>query len=264
MSSGDARDLGAADLQPYPDESLDTLLRGRIRLLQSRKGYRTAVDAMALAWFASRIAGELPQPVRRVIDLGAGSGLVAILMARHLRQASVQLIERQPDLAARAERNLRLNSVADRGQICRHDIGEPLPELAPADLLVCNPPYFQLVGRDPPRHPERHAAHCETTASLERFCTIAAELLLPAGAACFVYPDQGRQRLVAALQASGLTDVTAHRLFHRAGDERPVRVLTCAKRGETAEREGEPLHLHPAQARDDTYESSIETFLGTL
>lgn len=248
------------DLQPQPDESLDTLLRGRIRLLQSKKGYRTSVDAMALAWFACL---EPPAPTR-VLDLGAGSGLVSILIARHLAHATVLLLERQPDLARRAERNLRLNAVHHRTQVLLHDLALPLPTLAPFDLVVSNPPYYLLKGRDPPRHPERHAAHCETTATLEQFCLAAAGVLQPHGTVCFVYPLEGTERLVRALQQAGLTDVETCPLLHREGDPAPIRVLARARRGVTAVRKGAPVALHPHGARDEVYTAEIEGFLLSL
>jgi tRNA1Val (adenine37-N6)-methyltransferase len=248
------------ELEAREDESLDTLLRGRIRLLQSKKGYRTSVDAMALAWFA---CAQGPEP-KRCVDLGAGSGLVSILIARHLPRATLLLIERQPDLAARALRNLRLNGLQARATLLLHDLAEALPPLPQVDLVVSNPPYYVLQGRDPPKHAERHGAHCETTAPLERFCEVAAALLLPAGVACFVYPEEGTARLVRALQQAGLVDVETCALVHREGDASAVRVLARARRGVAGVRRGPTLALHPLGARDEVYTPEIERFLQSL
>jgi tRNA1Val (adenine37-N6)-methyltransferase len=249
-------------LRPGPDETLDTLLRDRVQLLQARKGYRTSVDAMALAFFALL---DPPVPLRRVVDLGAGSGLVSILLARSRLDLLVDLIELQPGLAARAERNLRLNGVGDRTLVHLHDLGGAWPTLPPAQLVVSNPPYFQTLHRPPPLHPERFAAHCETTASLERFAAAAAMLLAPDGRVCFVYPVEGRRRLLLALHQAGLGHIEDCRLYHREGDAEPIRLLVRAKASmEQVVVKVAPLYLHPTDSLDHTYVPAIETFLETL
>lgn len=249
-------------LVPGPDETLDTLLRDRVRLLQARKGYRTSVDAMALAFFALQ---DPPVPLQRAVDLGAGSGLISILLARSRLNLHVDLVELQPELAARAGRNLQLNGVADRAVVHLHDLGGPWPALPPAQLVVSNPPYFQTLHRPPPRHPERFAAHCETTASLERFAAAAAVLLAPEGHACFVYPLEGRRRLLQALQQAGLGHIEDCRLYHRQGDAEPIRLLVRAKPStEQVVVKVDPLYLHPTDSLDHTYTPAIETFLESL
>ena len=75
------------------DETLDLLLRDRVAILQARTGYRTSVDSLLLAAFASTLS---PNPPAHIVDLGAGTGLVATLLALHFREARATLIERQP------------------------------------------------------------------------------------------------------------------------------------------------------------------------
>lgn len=254
---------------PGPDETLDELLRGRVQLLQARKGYRTSVDAMALAWFAAdAVAAAVAagaQPPGRCADLGAGSGLVAILLGLHLPDLNLFLFERQPDLAARARRNVALNGLSARAEVTCIDLAGPGPDVAPVGLVVCNPPYFRDPGRVPPRHPERFAAHWETTAPLERFAVAAADLLAQDGVACFVYPADGEERLVAALGSAGLGALGVARLVHRQGDGDAVRVLVQARRGPQAP----PIRLsdralHPADTPEHTYSPAIEAFLESL
>lgn len=251
------------DETPSDDETLDELLRGRVRLLQARKGYRTSVDAMALAWFAAD-SMKLTTPAS-CIDLGAGSGLVAMLLGLHFPDLHLLLCERQPDLAARAGRNLLLNGLSSRAEVRCMDLAGPGPDVPPVDLVVCNPPYFRDPGRQPPRHPERFAAHWETTAPLERFAEVAAALLAPTGTASFVYPADGEARLVAALGSAGLGQVEVARLLHREGDPEAVRVLVNARRGPHAA----PFRLadralHEADTLEHTYTAAIESFLLSL
>ena len=99
----------------------DALLGGRLRLLQSRRGYRVAIDAVLLA--AAVDAG----PGERVLDLGAGVGAVGLCLAARMPGCTFVGIELQPALAELAERNATLNGMGDRVRTIVHDLAQPLP-----------------------------------------------------------------------------------------------------------------------------------------
>ena len=256
------RDRVAADLRPAANESMDILLRGRIHLIQALKGYRSSVDAMALAWFACR---QAPVPTR-ALDLGAGTGLVGILLAMRHRQAEVHLVERQGELAGRAARNLRLNNLQDRAHVHLWDIAEAAPSRLPAmDLIACNPPYHSTVGRMLPADVERREAHYESTADLDRFALVASDLLAEGGSLCLIYPGERLELAVQALANAGMGRIDVARLYHRAPLERATRVLLHACKAENLERrELAPLPLHSADHDDHLYAQDIEDFIAEL
>src|SRR5262245_60494228 len=100
----------------------DTLLGGRVQLLQPARGYRVAVDAVLLA------AAVDAAPTDQVLDLGAGVGAVGLCLAARLPGCQIVGIELQPALAALAERNANLNGMAQRVRTVLHDLARPLPE----------------------------------------------------------------------------------------------------------------------------------------
>src|SRR5882672_2227425 len=99
----------------------DALLGGRVRLLQPRRGYRVAVDAVLLA------AAVDVRPDSHVLELGAGVGAVGLCIASRVPGCHVVGIELQPALAALAERNAALNGITDRVRTIVHDLARPLP-----------------------------------------------------------------------------------------------------------------------------------------
>ncbi|MCO4761127.1 MAG: methyltransferase [Myxococcales bacterium] len=243
----------------HSDESLDTMLRGHIRLLQSKKGYRTSVDAMLVAWFAWT---QAPQ-ARRAADFGAGSGLVAITLARALPALQMHLIERQDTLVARARRNLIVNRVT--APVTQHDFASgPVPGLYDLDLVVSNPPFYAHKGRVAPPHPERRDAHYESTAGVEAFCTAAAAALKPDGLLCMVYPSEGADRLVAAFAGAGLGRMRLCALHHRSLNKPATRVLLAGQRGPLDVVTLPRMRLHPEDALDHTYIPEVENFLAEL
>lgn len=81
-----------------------------------------------------------PGRVRRVVDLGTGSGCIAIACALRFPQARVDAVDLSADALSVAARNVARHGVADRLQLHRGDLFEPLGD-AVYDLIVSNPPY---------------------------------------------------------------------------------------------------------------------------
>src|SRR3954471_2660838 len=99
----------------------DALLGGRVRVLQPRRGYRGAVDAVLLAAAVHPAAGE------RVLDLGAGVGAVGLCLARRVADCTIVGVELQPALGELARRNATRNGLHERLCILVHDLAQPLP-----------------------------------------------------------------------------------------------------------------------------------------
>ncbi len=249
------------NLDPRADETLDVVLRGNVRLLQSRKGYRTSVDAMLVAWFAHRQAPEADTAV----DLGAGSGLVGLTLALARAGRRLTFVERQPQLAERAQRNLALNDLSHRGEVVVHDLADgDIPLAHPVELIASNPPYFPRFGRILPAHAERRDAHYESTAGVEVFARRAAARLRPGGVLCVVFPADASSRLVAAFAAAGLGRMQLQHLHHRSAQVPPTRVLLAGRAGPLDVVTLPPATLHCPELPDHTYHPDIEAFLSTL
>lgn len=78
----------------------------------------------------------------RVLDIGTGSGCIAITLAQKLLHARVSAIDVSPEAIATAERNARRNGVEIHFQCA--DLFDPqLMFHDPFDLIVSNPPYVR-------------------------------------------------------------------------------------------------------------------------
>ena len=78
----------------------------------------------------------------RILDLGTGSGCVAVSLAHTLKTASVTAIDISPDALDTARRNAAAHAVADRIVFLHGDLFAPLPPAASFDAVVSNPPYI--------------------------------------------------------------------------------------------------------------------------
>jgi tRNA1(Val) A37 N6-methylase TrmN6 len=217
-----------------PELTEDMLLGGRVRLLQPRRGYRVAVDAVLLAAAVDAAAGE------RVLDLGAGVGAVGLCLAARISECSITGIEVQSALARLAERNAALNGKSERVRTIVHDLARPLPsDLGLFDHVATNPPYLAAAVADPSPDPSKALATVESTADLARWLAVASGAAKSAGTLLIVQRSDRLEEIVGHLVRLGWGDITIKRLPPAA------RVLVRARRAAALRRvEVPPLVLH--------------------
>lgn len=80
------------------------------------------------------------QRLHRVLDLGTGSGCIAIATAWHLPRVQVDATDISDEALALAARNAQRHGVADRVRLVKSDVFEGLHGER-YDLIVSNPPY---------------------------------------------------------------------------------------------------------------------------
>jgi tRNA1(Val) A37 N6-methylase TrmN6 len=226
----------------------DTLLGGRVRLLQPARGYRVAIDAVLLA------AAVDAAPGQRILDLGAGVGAVGLCLAARLAGCSVVGIELQDALAQLGERNANLNGMADRVRTVVHDLAMPLPaDLGRFDHVVTNPPYLAAAVADPSPDPSKALATVESSADLASWLAVATTASKTAGTLLIIHRSDRLDEIVSRLGGLGWGDVVVKRLLPAA------RVLVRARRAERPMRcDAPPLILHRP---DGQYTDEAEAIL---
>jgi len=78
--------------------------------------------------------------VRRILDIGTGSGCIAIACALAFPEATVDAVDVSPLALEVASRNVARHGAGDRLRLLQGDVYEPVGA-ASYDLIVSNPPY---------------------------------------------------------------------------------------------------------------------------
>ncbi|HMO84768.1 MAG TPA: methyltransferase, partial [Lacipirellulaceae bacterium] len=76
-----------------------------------------------------------------VADVGVGSGVLAVTLARQLPQCRVTAVDRSAAALAVAQRNAARHGVAERIAWVEGDVLSGVDAAATFDLIVSNPPY---------------------------------------------------------------------------------------------------------------------------
>jgi tRNA1(Val) A37 N6-methylase TrmN6 len=191
---------------PGSDETWDSIGTANVQVVQRRRGYRFTLDGVLLAAFAAQEG----QKEGRVLELGAGSGVVSFLLARQFGRGPVDALELQPAVYQRLVSGVAANSLEGRVRPMLGDLREARTLFAAGGygLVVSNPPFRPASSGVRSPDDERAVSKQELTCDAPSVVAAARHALAPGGGVCLVYP--------AARLGEVLGLLTAARLFARA------------------------------------------------
>ncbi|HEX3729126.1 MAG TPA: peptide chain release factor N(5)-glutamine methyltransferase, partial [Opitutaceae bacterium] len=117
---------------------------GGLRLKSDR---RALIPRPETELLVETILARLPTPPARVLDLGTGSGAIALALARAWPAAEVVAVDASEEALALARENAAATGLAERVTLLASRWFEHLPE-GRFDLIASNPPYLSAEVRD--------------------------------------------------------------------------------------------------------------------
>lgn len=109
-------------------------------MMQARGGQRINTDSCVFGG----LVGEGEAPPQKILDIGTGTGVLALMLADRFRDARIIAVEPEFQIANIAAINFEQSAWAARIDLVRGSIQEIDDAYDESfDLVVCNPPFFQ-------------------------------------------------------------------------------------------------------------------------
>jgi tRNA1(Val) A37 N6-methylase TrmN6 len=213
----------------------DAFLGDGLRILQPRRGYRAGVDAVLLA------ATVVPHDaVQRVMDAGAGVGVVGLSVAQRCPGTRTVLLEREAALVSLAEQNITRNHLMGRVRAIRADLlAVSAPELQAQgveaesfDHVLANPPFHCAGEGTPSASSLKEAAHAMEAGGLERWARFLARMTRAGGFSTVIHRAEALGEVLEVLEPRfGSLRILP---VHARGGEPAIRVIVRGVKGSKA------------------------------
>lgn len=206
-------------------QTIETLPNG-LTLRQDDRFFKLGQDSVLLSSFAK------PRRNAKVLDLGCGTGALALLIYRP--DLTITGLELQPEPL-----ELFCASIADNGVDIAAVQGDlrAIRTIFPhgsMDYVICNPPYFDRTAGKSAPSPEKRTARQDGTCTVEEVVVATSFVLHTGGKAAFVFRPE---RLWVLLQALDRVRLVPKRLrfVHQNAAAAPSAVLVECRKGGSLE-----------------------------
>lgn len=191
---------------------------------------KVGTDGVLLGAWASTVA-----PPASILDIGTGSGLVALMLAQRYPSAHITAIDIDKGAFQQATFNFQESPWSHRLQA----VHSPLQDFKPSekfDLIVSNPPFFSKSLKAPDK--ARNTARHNDTLELKTLLTSAKELLTKTGSIVVILPVTDQNKCVKLAERYHLF-CTASTVIYPKPDAPARRVLLAFSPAHAPEKLGE-------------------------
>jgi len=109
----------------------------RLTLTVDRRALIPRPETEVLVERCLALVADVPEP--RILDVGVGSGAIALALADERQEARITAVDASPDALSLARENAERTGLADRVELVHGDLFVGLA--GPFDLVASNPPY---------------------------------------------------------------------------------------------------------------------------
>lgn len=185
-----------------------------------RCGMKVGTDALLLGAWADVARCQ------NVCDIGAGSGIVTLMLAQRAKQAQIASVEIERQAYEQCIENVRSSPFSNRIEVhlesIQHYANQSIHQ-GQYDAVVSNPPFFHGKPKSP--YPERNLARHDDALSLSDLLNAAKRLLKSDGSFSLIWPVERESELDEMAQGQGLS-CKRKCTIHGRNDLPPVRFLS--------------------------------------
>lgn len=208
-------------------EKMDQLWPGGYRFFFDDTLFQPGTDSFLLGSFPVLKRNE------KVCDLGAGTGLLGLLLLAREPSLHITNVELQAAACQLAQRNAAINDLDASITCLQTDLrnSSALPAAGSFDLVISNPPYFAAGSGLRAAQPARDAARCDATCTLDELCAAAARLLRWGGRFALCFRTERMAELMETARRHGLEPKRLRLVQNRASSAPSLLLLECRRGG---------------------------------
>lgn len=208
----------------------------QFRVGQDRAAMKVCTDACVLGAYAN-VHGAA-----RMLDIGTGTGLLALMVAQRNEEAYIDAVEVDQDACGQATENVQASPWAGRIRV----VGTRIQDFFPGyryDLIIANPPFYHDHLKRP-RYNQNVALHGEAL-SLPELAQSVQGLIEPGGRFIVLLPPYQGGCLEELLAPLGLVPVDHLHVYDRT-EGKPIRRITTYVAGLADRRRENHLYFRDA------------------
>ena len=204
---------------------------------QKQAAMKVGTDGVLLGAWTS-----LPPPGSRVLDVGTGTGLIALMIAQRTKDVKVDALEIDPSSASQAKENFQNSPWKEKITSIQSSFQDYSSQCKNCyDLIICNPPFFSASSKTPSK--EKNLARHDDSLSLGDIFKGSLALMKKKSLISLILP--------APKEAQALDLIKEHQLHCKR------RTLVTPAPGKSAHRVLLEFSLIPGKCKED--ELTIET-----
>lgn len=197
----------------------------RFEVYHDRCAMKVGTDGVLLgAWAGQTVLQQAAVP-HSILDIGTGSGLVALMLAQQFPACAIRAIDIEPSAVEQAAFNFSHSPWTERIKSEQATL-QTYNSTESFDLVVSNPPYFENSLKNPDKGREL-ARHTDSLPYAD-LVTHTARLLSPEGMAVYILPAEAETSILSLTAAAGLSPVRLTRVHSKEG--KPAKRILVAFR----------------------------------
>jgi tRNA1(Val) A37 N6-methylase TrmN6 len=223
---------------------INTLLNGKVKIIQNKKGFKVSSDAVFLQSAFSFY--KLTQKKNRatVLDIGCGNGGIIFPLAYRFKNLKITGIELQKDLFFLCQEGIKTNKLSKQIKAINANITELKNIFKPCslDYIITNPPFYKGLKST---HSNKATAHTISEITIKNWIEISLKFIKPQGGFLTIIKPNHIHEILYILHKNNFGRIEIFPLLSKSSSKKAERVIIKAQKNTKTPAEiYNPIILH--------------------
>jgi len=226
----------------------------KFRIDQAHCAMKVSTDACMFGAWAIEQIGHTEATELTLLDIGAGTGLISLMLAQCVEGAQITAVEIDERSAVQANENVRASPWPNKIRVIASDIRD-IESTAKFDRIISNPPFYEgdLNGPDA----QKNIAHHDASLPFEDLLMQIDRLISEEGVLYLLLPLKKLEKRIKLLAAMRFL-VQKQTYLHHAEEHAPLRIFLELRRNPEGPIQSDRINL---MLPDGTYTDRTKQLL---